>query len=128
MEPVISKHNFKPKLDKIVNITYMSHSSIIYGDNGATKMFKLPWFICINFINEVARNISYPEANTKLQNLQTKKTPIHGSYWVASKDEDVWYPDIVLFYDKPNELLANKTFRLPTWKSVVQYKWIDDNQ
>ena len=44
-------------------------------------MFKLPWFIGINFVNEVARKITYPEANKKLENLQTEKIAIHGSYW-----------------------------------------------
>ena len=70
MEPEVVDHGNKAlKLEKIVNITYMSHSSIIYGDNGATKLFKLPWFICINFVNEVARKIPYPEANDKLKCL-----------------------------------------------------------
>lgn len=126
-DPPIPASLFSPQSGKIINITYMSHSSILFGDNGATKTFKLPWNVCINFVNEVASEIRYPQANEKLQMLQNKSVEIHGSYWVGSKDEDVYYPDLVLHYDKPKELLTSKhKFRYPTWRSVVEYKKHDD--
>ena len=58
-DPPVPQALFQPQLDKIINITYMAHSAIIFGDNGATKTFRLPWNVCINFVNEVASEIEW---------------------------------------------------------------------
>ena len=63
LEPEV---DFDVDFEKVINISYMCHSSILCGDSTATISFDLPWFICINFLHPVGSSCTYREADQKL--------------------------------------------------------------